>query len=175
MLSLIEPANMDFSLDFQALDGSESWIVENVSEGGFGAIIPPVRGDWIKVGSLVAVQSETAKYWGAGVVRRLTHDEFQQRRVGIQLLSKAVIPVKLSPAATVSSFNAIGHGDAAVLLSTAPDKHGDIALVLKSASFTPDQPLEMRVRGKPYYLTPRKLVESADDFDWAKFKVAEVA
>jgi hypothetical protein len=33
----------------------------------------------------------------------------------------------------------------------------------------------MRVRGKPYYLTPRKLVESADDFDWAKFKVAEVA
>jgi hypothetical protein len=171
ILRSIRPAEEDVSLDFQAKDAGESWIVENVSEGGFGAIVPPVKGDWIKVGSVLGVQSETAKFWGAGVVRRLTRDEFQQRRVGIQLVSKAVIPVRLSPAGNVSSFNVTREGDAAVLLSTTPDKNGDISLLLKVGSYTPTQALEMTVRGKQYYLMPRKLVEGGDDFDWAKFKV----
>ncbi len=171
VLSCIRPTEEDVSLDFQAKDVGESWIVENVSDGGFGAIVPQVKGDWIKVGSLLGVQSETAKFWGAGVVRRLTRDEFQQRRVGIQLISKAVIPVKLSAAGNVSSFNVTREGDPAVLLSTTPDKNGDIALLLKVGSYTPTQSLEMNVRGKNYYLMPRKLVEGGDDFDWAKFKV----
>jgi hypothetical protein len=171
VLRAIRPPEEDASLDFQVKDRGESWIVENVSEGGFGAIVPQVKGDWIKVGSLLGVQSETAKFWGAGVVRRLTRDEFQQRRVGIQLVSKAVIPVKLSAAGNVSSFNVTREGDPAVLLSTTPDKNGDISLLLKVGSYTPTQPLEMNVRGKNYYLMPRKLVEGGDDFDWAKFKV----
>lgn len=171
ILHCIRPPEEDVSLDFQAKDGGESWIVENVSEGGFGAIVPQVKGDWIKVGSLLGVQSETAKFWGAGVVRRLTRDEFQQRRVGIQLISKAVIPVTLAPAGNVSSFNVMRGGEPAILLSTTPDKNGDIALMLKVGSYTPTQALEMNVRGKQYYLMPRKLVEGGDDFDWAKFKV----
>ena len=58
------PIEEDMSLDFQAKNAGESWIVENISEGGFGAIVPQVKGDWIKVGSLLGVQSETAQYWG---------------------------------------------------------------------------------------------------------------
>ena len=104
-------------------------------------------------------------------MRRQARDEYQQRRVGIQLISKAVIPVTLSPAGNVSSFNATRGGEPAVLLSTAPDKNGDIALLLKEGSYTQHQALEMNVRGKQYYLMPRKLVEGGDDFDWAKFKV----
>jgi hypothetical protein len=169
----VAPADDETSLDFQAKDSGESWIVENVSEGGFGAIIPQVKGDWIKVGSLLGVQTETAQFWGAGVVRRMARDEYQQRRVGIQLLSKAVIPVKLSPAGSVSSFNATRGGDPALLLSTTPDKNSEIALLLRAGSFTPGQGLEMNVRGKPYYLMPSKLVEGGDDFDWAKFRILQ--
>ncbi len=175
ILRCIRPQTDDISLDFQSKDGSESWIVENVSEGGFGAIVPQVKGDWIKVGSVLGVQSETAKYWGAGVVRRLTRDEFQQRRVGIELISKAIIPVTLTPAGNVSSFNATREGEPAVLLSTTPDKNGDVSLLLRVGSYTPTQPLEMTVRGRPFYLMPRKLVEGGDDFDWAKFKVMKQA
>ena len=58
-----------------------------------------------------------------------------------------------------------------MLLSTTPDKNGDIALLLKVGSYTPHQALQLTVRGKQYYLMPRKLVEGGDDFDWAKFKV----
>jgi len=176
VLLCVTPAsdsNEDASLDFQTKDSRESWIVENVSEGGFGAIVPQVKGDWIKVGTLLGVQTETAKYWGTGVVRRLTRDEFQQRRVGIQLLSSAVIPVKLWPAGTVSSINVTRGGDSAILLSTSPDKNGEITLLLNVGNYTPSQALEMGVHGKQYYLMPSRLVEGGEDFDVAKFKVMQ--
>ena len=169
----VTPREGDSTLEFLAKHVGESWIVENVSAGGYGAIVPPVKGDWIEVGSVLGVLTETAKYWGAGIVRRLTCDEFQQRRVGIQLVSKAVIPVQLSPVGNVSSINVVRDGDAAVLLSTTPDRHGDVSLLLKTGSYAANQPLEMIVRGKRYHLMPRRLVEGGGDFDWAKFKVME--
>ena len=32
---------------------SESWIVENVSAGGFGAVVPQMKGDWLQVGAML--------------------------------------------------------------------------------------------------------------------------
>ena len=66
MLKNISPVDDDTSLDFQAQEGTESWIVENVSEGGFGATIPPVKGDWIKVGSLLGVRNRDLAVLGNG-------------------------------------------------------------------------------------------------------------
>ncbi len=171
VLKNITPPDEDTSLDFQVKDGPESWIVENISDGGFGAIIPEVKGDWIKLGSLLGVQPETAKFWGAAVIRRITCDEFQQRCVGIQVLSNTIIPVKLSPTGAASTFNAMRDGDPAVLLSTTPDPNDEIALLLKVGSFTAGQALAMTVRGRVYQLIASKLIEGGDDFDWAKFRV----
>ncbi len=173
ILKTLSPVADEASLDFQAKDGGESWIVENVSDGGFGAIIPQVRADWIKVGSLLGVQTENAKFWGAGIIRRLTRDEQQQRRVGIQLLSKALIPVKLWPAGTASGGNALRNGDPALLLSTSPDKNGEISVLLELGSFTKGQALDMQVGSKQYYLLPNKLVEGGEDFDCAKFRIMQ--
>ena len=173
MLRSIMPVDDEASLDFHVSDGGESWIVENVSEGGFGAIIPQVKGDWIRVGSLLGVQTETSKYWGAGIIRRLTRDEYQQRRVGIQLLSKALIPVRLWPAGAASSRNTLGNGDPAILLSAAPDKNGEISLLLGPGTFPSGQGLDMQVGSKRYYLTPARLVEGGEDFDCARFKITQ--
>lgn len=173
ILKNITPVDDEASLDFQAAEGGESWIVENVSDGGFGAIIPQVKGDWLKVGSLLGVQTETAKFWGAGIVRRLARDEYQQRRVGIQLLSKALIPVKLWPAGAVSADNTLRNGDLAMLLSSAPDKNGEVSLLLELGSFTKGQALDMQVGSKQFYLIPSKLVEGGEDFDCAKFKIMQ--
>jgi len=168
VLRAVEPA-ADETLDLEQATGTESWIVENVSEGGFGAVIPQVKGDWIKVGTILAVQSEASQFWAAAIIRRITRDEYQLRHVGIQLLAQAVIPLQLAPAGSASSGNAMR--EPGVLLSPTPDRHGEIALLLRGGSYTPGQGLEMNVRGKRYHLAPRKLVEGGDDFDWAKFKV----
>ncbi len=175
ILRSVRPVEDDISLDFQVKNAGESWIAENISDGGFGAIVPQVKGDWIKVGGLLGVLGETSKFWGAGLVRRLTRDEFQQRRVGIQLISKAIIPVRLSPTGSVSSVIALRDGYQAVLLSTTPDKNGEVTLLLPVGTYSQSQPLEMNVRGKQYYLMPRRLIEGGDDFDWGSFKVMKNA
>src|SRR5262245_44361488 len=42
------------SLDFDAKgSGAESWIVENVSAGGIGAVVPQMKSDWLRVGTLL--------------------------------------------------------------------------------------------------------------------------
>ena len=175
ILRSLRPVEDDTSLDFQVKNAGESWIAENISDGGFGAIVPQVKGDWIKVGGLLGVLGETSKFWGAGLVRRLTRDEFQQRRVGIQLVSKAIIPVRLSSAGSVSSVSVLREGNQAVLLSTTPDKNGEVMLLLPVGTYSQTQPLEMNVRGKQYYLMPRRLIEGGDDFDWGSFKVMKNA
>jgi hypothetical protein len=161
------------AMDFDAPSGSESWIVENISEGGYGAIIPQVKGDWVRVDSLLGLKTETSKFWGAGVIRRITRDKFRQRCVGIQLLSKSVTTVRLGPAGHISSLNAMREGDQAILLSVAPDQNGEIELLLRVGSFTSGQSLEMNIDGKSYLLKPLKLVEGAEEFDWAKFALIE--
>jgi hypothetical protein len=174
VLRVVEPVAHE-ALDFEQATGTESWIVENVSEGGFGAVIQQVKGDWIKVGTLLAVQTEASQFWAAAMIRRIARDEYQLRHVGIQVLAQAVIPVKLAPAGSASLANVMRESEPGVLLSTGPDNHGEIALLLRGGSYTPGQGLEMNVRGKQYHLTPRKLVEGGDDFDWAKFKVTQRA
>lgn len=160
------------SLDFADTENTESWIVENVSEGGYGAIIPQVRGDWVRVGSLVGYHTETVKYWGAGVVRRITRDEYQQRRVGIQTLGKVAIAITLTPIGTVPAANAVRDGDPAVLLSSAPDENQEVTVLMRVGSFTAGQELEMRVRGKGYLVQPVLLLEGGEDFDWVRLRLS---
>lgn len=87
VLRMLEFANND-SLDFTILQAAESWIVEDMSDGGYGAVIPSVAGDWVEVGSLVGVEGETFRDWRIGVIRRVTRHA-QQQRVGVQMLGNA--------------------------------------------------------------------------------------
>ena len=168
IIGVLDPANSD-GLDFsqeQTAPSAESWIVVNVSEGGYGAIIPPQKSDWIKVGTLVGVQNEVAnKQWGVGLIRRISRDEHQQRQVGIQLLTKAAIAIKVAKSGADLQ--------PAILLSTAPDKQGEVGVVLREGLFNGRDSLDMTVKNKGYLLMPTSMVEDGEDFDWAKFKVMQ--
>ncbi|OGA40035.1 MAG: hypothetical protein A3G24_25170 [Betaproteobacteria bacterium RIFCSPLOWO2_12_FULL_62_13] len=161
------------SLEFSDPAAAESWIVFNVSDGGYGAILPRVTGDWLKIGSLVALRLETSTVCRVGIVRRVTRDRYEQRRVGIQVLGAIALPVKLSPAGTAASGGAAGQDSLAVLLSHKPDKNREIAVLMRLGSFTQKRNLEMRVRDKAYLVAPSGLIEGGEDFDWARFKVVK--
>jgi len=166
ILVTLDPSSSD-ELDFSEERAAESWIVENMSEGGYGAIIPAQKSDWVKVGTLIGLQGETSKYWGLGLIRRIARDEHNQRRVGIQLLTKTAIPIKVA-----RSGNS-GETQSAVLLSTSPDKSGEVGVVLSVRLFNGRDSLDMIVRDKSYLLMPSRLVEEGEDFSWAKFKVMQ--
>jgi len=176
-LKALDPSDddtLDFSLNQPAGSG-ESWIVEDVSDGGYGAVIPTVKSDWIRVGTLVGLQSEASRFWGLGLIRRIVRDEREQRHVGIQILTRTAIPVRISLSQTLSFTDADRESEQAVLLPTGPDARGEVGVVMRHGLFNGRDGLDMMVSNKSYRLTPVGLVEGGEDFDWARFKVEERA
>ncbi len=161
------------SLEFRDPEISESWIVFNVSDGGYGAIVPQVKGDWLQVGSLVGLRPETSSVCRAGIVRRAIRDRYDQRRVGIEVLGKIALPVKLVPDGSNPASGAAGRGILAVLLSDKPDKNGEVGMLMRAGSFTQNHNFQMRVWDKAYLVAPSELIEGGEDFDWARFEVVK--
>jgi hypothetical protein len=166
----LEPSTSK-SLDFSQNQTAESWIVENVSDGGYGAIVPPQKIDWVKVGVLIGMKGETSNYLGVGLIRRITRDAHQQRRVGIQVLTKTAFPVTISKANTMSSLNFDLREETAILLTVKPDARGEIDMLLREGIFNGGDSLEMTLQGRNYQLVPLSIVEAGEDFYWARFKV----
>jgi hypothetical protein len=149
------------SLDFDN-QKAESWIVENVSAGGFGAVVPQLKGDWLRVGALLALQPEGGANWVLGVVRRVNKTATQQARVGIETLSKAPVLSRFAVAGvkTVS--------EQGVLL-----KNGDASearIVLKPGVFAPAQNLEVARGERQHVYIPQAVAERGEDYEIARFR-----
>ena len=148
------------SLDFDG-GGAESWIVENVSAGGFGAVVPQMKGDWLRVGALVAMQPEGGSNWVAGAVRRVSKISGMQARVGIQTLSKAPM------AGEFSTSNATADG---VLLKSGDAEGGEVRIVLRPGVFVPGQNLEREREGRVHVYMPQGMEDQGEDFEIARFR-----
>jgi len=149
------------TLDFD-VKGAESWIVENVSAGGFGAMVPQLKGDWLRVGALLALQPEGGSNWVLGVVRRVSKTAAQQARVGIETLSKAPVLSKFA----VSGARSMQ--EQGVLL-----RNGDASearIVLKPGVFAPAQNLEIARGGRQHVYIPQAVAERGEDYEIARFR-----
>ena len=149
------------SLDFDNRN-SESWIVENVSAGGFGAVVPQVKGDWLRVGALLALQPEGGSNWVLGVVRRVNKTAAQQARVGIETLSKTPVLSKFAVSGVASA------SEQGVLL-----KDGEAAearIVLKPGVFAPAQNLEIARGERHHVYIPQAVAERGEDYEIARFR-----
>ncbi len=158
-----------------AFDNSaETWTVENESAGGYGALLPQTRGDWLKVGALLGVKLEHGAAWGVGIVRRLSAYDLNQRYVGIQVFSKGATAVKIAPA---NAGNSAIAQDAMLLPSSTSDSSGtgEMSLLLRPGVFSEKKTYVMQAYDRGYLLVPKKLLESGDDFDMARFRVLQRA
>jgi len=152
-------------------DEAESWMAENVSRGGYGAAIAQVKGDWVRVGSLVGIKPESAPVWGVGVIRRMTRDDSKKRHVGIESLTKGAIPVRIAPAGSLGSGDGPDQFPNAAVLGLSLKGSGEIDVVMEAGGFSSRLSMEMMVRGTPYLLTPIGFVEGGDDFDLARYRI----
>jgi len=148
------------SLDFES-GGVESWIVENVSAGGFGAVVQQVKGDWLKVGALVVMQPEGGNNWVTGIVRRVNKVGSTQARVGIQSISKAPVAAALWNGATTET---------GVLLKSSEPDSGEVRIVLKPGVFVPGQNLESERGGRFHVYMPQAVEDRGDDYEIARFR-----
>jgi hypothetical protein len=148
------------SLTFDA-STYESWIVENVSVGGFGALVPEVRGDWLRIGCLLAMQPEGGDNWLIGVVRRLSRPSMQKAAVGIQTLARSAVPVtlRLHNGSTTSLDTETG-----ILLNPgAPD--GEMQVLVRSGVHAPGQSLSFDLNGRHTVLLPVGVPERRNDYE----------
>lgn len=139
----------------------EAWIVENVSAGGFGAAVPQVKGDWLKVGALIGMQPEGGANWIAGMIRRVNRVAGQQARVGIQTLSRAPRALELELRGARVPGILLPSGEAGSLES---------AIALKPAIFAAGANAESQHEGRQHLYIPQGVVERGEDYEIARFR-----
>ncbi len=150
----------------------ESWIVENVSRGGFGAVLNDVPGEWLKVGALVGIQPQGGASWLLAIVRRYHRQGESEALVGIETLALHAEPVDLKTRAA-SSYAAVA-GIPALLLREG-SVAGELRVVLPFATFDLRETLQYAQGGRRFELSPVALVEQYGDYELARYRLGEIA
>ena len=144
---------------------AESWVVENVSLGGFRAGADEI-GDWLKIGALLCMQPEGGENWVLGIVRRFSVGNDARVNVGIQTLSRNPKSIELHP--RTSGFSS---ADAIPGIWLRDESGSDvIRMVLPRGSFDVRESLEFVSGDHRYLLTPVELVEADGDFEIGSYR-----
>lgn len=151
----------------------ESWIVDNVSHGGFGAIVKEVKSDWLRVGALLALQPGGTGNWLVGVIRRYQRVSDREAQVGIETLSKRIASIDVRPRADTSSAS-INPGSPGLWLQD-DDPKGDIRFILPPDTFNAKENMEFDYNGRRIFLAPVKIVEQGSDYQIAAYRATVAA
>jgi len=154
------------------VSNEEEWVIENESEGGFGALISQPNGGWLKVGSLIGIRREDGVTWGAAIVRRVTLDDSGNRHTGIEILAHggaAVTILAASPGAKDSPIPP--EGELCILLPSAAVQTGEATLLMRAGQFSPARGLVMRAYDRQYLLVPIGLTRSGEEFDVGRYRI----
>lgn len=156
--------NPDDSLNFnpRAAVAGETWTVDNVSAGGFGALALQAKSDWLKVGALVAAQPDGAANWLVGTVRRVSRISKDEVRVGVETLSRA-------PAVSQFAVPGTQQQSSGVLLPSTPGS-GDAAIALRAGVYARGENLESTAGGLQRVYMPQGVAERGEDYEIVRFK-----
>ena len=161
-------------LESAFVSSEEEWLIENESDGGFGAFVPAVEGQWLKVGSLIGLRREEGTAFGAGVVRRIVFDEKKNCYLGIELLAAGGTAVTILPASMSAKGSAIPpQGELCILMATGAANTGEVTLMMRAGLFSHSQTVLMQAYDHRYLLLPLGLIEQGEDFDLARYRIME--
>jgi hypothetical protein len=149
---------------------TEAWTVENESSAGFGAVLPIRPDDWLAVGTLVAAKPTWPSSWSVGVIRRVSARNPMHRSVGVQILARGGVAVRLVPL-PVQRWDLPVEG---ILLpvETQTSLHGgEVAVVLPRGRTAQLESCELCVHDKVYVLHRRRISDSGEDFEIARFAI----
>ncbi|HKO87682.1 MAG TPA: hypothetical protein VJU83_04100 [Burkholderiales bacterium] len=144
-----------------ASDETESWVVQNVSTGGFGAEVPQLQGDWLRVGCLLGLQTEGSNQWSLGLVRRLTRMGNFQASVGIQTLTRSALPVEVR---ILTEAMLSEHTETGIILP-ALRVNDELRLVLRPGIYSPGQMFVVEGAAKDRVLLPTRVIERSPDYE----------
>ena len=152
---------------------ADDWWSENVSLGGFGAVIEKAALDSkVGVGTLVCVRADGGNSWVVGLVRRYARVDGGATQVGIQALTRQARIGEFVPRAS-GTYMAAGSFSGVVI---ADQEIGDeIRVLLPPTRFDLRENLDLRLGEQRFLLLPAECIESSVDFDFARYRVRPVA
>ncbi len=165
------------SLDFTDQPTAESWVVDDVSEGGYSAVIPAVAGDWVEVGTLAGVEGDVPRAWRVGVIRRVQRVEGNRQHVGVQLLSPNAMLVRMRREEERQAQMGISQRiplDYAILLSADAVTQPEVEVLVRSGSFTSVEDVYMMTKSQLIVLRPKAVIERNAACERVAFKVVRV-
>jgi len=120
-----------------------------------------VKGDWLRVGVLVATQPEGGMNWLLGIVRRITRDRSGNAQVGIQTVSRfpVVVALHVQVGETVSIDTEPG-----VLLGPATGET-PVEVLLRPGVHAADQNFVLERDGRKVLLVPDTVRERGFDYE----------
>lgn len=142
-------------------EAAESWVTENISSGGIGAVLGKGQGDWVRIGKLIGLSVEGGS--GActvGVVRRCSRLPQQQSSVGIRTFAKESFPVTLA-----------GRDEhEAMLLNDGRALREEVLVCQPEGAFDKRTSPTMPFDGHTYLLVPVEISVTGDDFEIARYR-----
>lgn len=135
-------------------DGVESWLVDDVSQGGMGARLPLLRNEWVRIGAIVGMQPEGGDNWLVGAIRRFARETEAQGAVGIETLSK-------TPRALVASDGGL---ETDLILLDPPRDDSSARVLLAPNDWEEGVPLVATLDGRRWRLHPDERLETGDDW-----------
>ncbi|MSQ70972.1 MAG: hypothetical protein EXR27_06730 [Betaproteobacteria bacterium] len=149
------------ALDFDK-KAAETWIAENVSPGGFGAVVQQMKSDWLRVGALLAMQPDGGGDWVVGIVRRVSRVSIQEARVGIETISNSpsVVTFNLGPLAA----------QVGLLLPATDPGAGTVSIALPPEVYVRGINPEAHIGGRDRFYMQAGESEHADDYELLRFR-----
>lgn len=160
----------------------ERWVMENESEGGYGANINDQAGDWVRLGKLVGLKPEKKGHWNVGVIRRMRRISPQQQYVGIEVIAERPMALMLRAdksedrPLSIDGIDSVGFVmpiSALYLKAAQADQQGGQvdSLILQSAEYAKGRELWFNAKGFTYHIRLKQAVERGDDWLRASFEV----
>ena len=156
----------------------ERWVMENESEGGYGANIKDQADDWVRLGKLVGLKPEKKGHWNVGVIRRMRRIDQNQQYVGIEVIAERPMSLLLRAdksehrPLSIEGIDAVGFVPpiSALYLKAAQADHLD-TFIVQSAEYAKGRELWFNAQGFTYHIGLKQAVERGDDWLRASFDV----
>lgn len=148
----------------------ERWLMENESEGGFGATVDRTQDDWLRPGRLVGLKPERGGAWQVAVVRRLARHGASLRYVGMEVLAPKPEAALLRPrdgrAPAYAKRGEPGpeRRSAAAILLPAREADGADGLIIEAAEYVPGRAFDLATAGPGRAVRLGKIMQKGDDW-----------
>lgn len=148
---------------------AESWLVQDISLGGFGAVLPQLHGDWLRIGALTGIKTDRLADWQVGVVRRLQYDMERQIHIGVEVVAACVTPVRIE-LDRPDPERQLGE-EYALLVGTSIAGAETCSVLMRGGIYLIGRQYRLAERDQVYLLEPISLREQGDGFEIIEFNV----